>query len=105
MKNKRRMRRHWYFVVCVEMEAIVEADYPRTAEDSLHDVVHQMLDPIDRHHFPRVWCNLVGNVTPWPEMLTLCALVKAPPKIIKPRKETTLATSIRMLKRRKTVLP
>src|SRR6185436_6020027 len=55
MKNKRRMRRHWYFVVCVEMEAIVEADYPRTAEDSLHDVVHQMLDPIDRHHFPRVW--------------------------------------------------
>lgn len=67
-------RRRWYYSVGIELETFVEADYPDSAHDCIHDVLHRLLDSIDCHHFPRVVCNLVANVTSWNMEPMLCSL-------------------------------
>lgn len=82
--------RQWYYVVGIELETIVEADYPANAHDCLHDTVHRLLDHLDRHRWPRVVCNLVQNVDGWELMdPKLSAVTFYAKKNVRPVKETT----------------
>lgn len=84
--------RQYYYVVCVELETIIEADSPNIAHDALHDVVHELLDPLDRNQWPRVVCNLAYNVTDWklPDPPMLSAVTRQREAKLKPLRERTV---------------
>jgi hypothetical protein len=68
--------RRWYYVVGIELETFVQADYPATAYDTLHDVIRSLIGHLDNHQHPRVTCNLVCDVTDWDVEAKLSSLGK-----------------------------
>jgi len=82
----------YYYVVAVEIETVIEADSPTIAHDALHEVFHELLDPLDRNQWPRVVCNLAYNVTDWklPDPPMLSAVTRQREAKLQPLRERTV---------------